>query len=70
MFAKEDLIHVKPPKGSFRDKKTPTYFVPATRLDEFRNEKEKRQAGQIALEYPGVTEVDNRLAITELSFGF
>lgn len=41
MFAKEDLIQVKPPKGDFKDKKTPTWFVPATRLDEFRNEKEK-----------------------------
>lgn len=41
MFAREDLIQVKPPKGSFKDKKTPTWFVPATRLDEFRNEKQK-----------------------------
>ncbi|BBO92633.1 hypothetical protein [Desulfosarcina ovata] len=41
MFAKENLIQVKPPKGDFKDKKTPTWFVPATRLDEFRNEKEK-----------------------------
>ncbi len=41
MFAGEDLIQVKPPKGDFKDKKTPTWFVPATRLDEFRNEKDK-----------------------------
>lgn len=41
MFAREDLIQVKPPKGDFKDKKTPTWFVPATRLDEFRNEKDK-----------------------------
>lgn len=41
MFAKEDLIQVKSPKGDFKNKKTPTWFVPATRLDEFRNEKEK-----------------------------
>lgn len=41
MFAWEDLIQVKPPKGDFKDKKTPTWFVPATRLDEFRDEKEK-----------------------------
>ncbi|MGD9368551.1 MAG: hypothetical protein PVH87_22820 [Desulfobacteraceae bacterium] len=41
MFAKEDLIQVKPPKGDFKDKKIPTWFVPAARLEEFRNEKEK-----------------------------
>ncbi|MCP4693430.1 MAG: SAM-dependent DNA methyltransferase, partial [Desulfobacterales bacterium] len=41
MFAGEDLIQVKPPKGNFKDKKTPTWFVPAARLEAFRNEKEK-----------------------------
>ena len=38
MFAAENLIQVKPPGGSFEDAKTQTWFVPATRLDEFRNE--------------------------------
>jgi hypothetical protein len=41
MFAGEDLIQVKAPKGSFEDKKSPTWFVPAHRLDEFAKEKEK-----------------------------
>jgi len=41
MFAKEDLIQVKSPKGDFKDKRTPTWYVPYSRLDEFRNEKKK-----------------------------
>ncbi len=35
MFADQDLIHVKPAGDSFRDKKTPTWFVPKERLPEF-----------------------------------
>jgi hypothetical protein len=42
MFADQDLIHVKPADGSFRDPKTPTWFVPKERLDEFRYEEVER----------------------------
>ena len=35
MFADCDLIHVKAPGNSFRDKKTSTWFVPKERLEEF-----------------------------------
>lgn len=35
MFADRDLIHVKAPGNSFRDKKTATWFVPKERLEEF-----------------------------------
>lgn len=42
MFAAEDLIHVKPAKGDFRDKKTPTWFVPKERREEFKKEEVER----------------------------
>jgi hypothetical protein len=42
MFADQDLIHVKPADGSFRDPKTPTWFVPRERLDEFKSEEIER----------------------------
>ena len=42
MFADQDLIHVKPAKGSFRDKKTPTWFVPVERLSEFSKDEVER----------------------------
>ena len=42
MFAEEDLIHVKPASKSFDDKKTPTWFVPKSRLEEFENEEVQR----------------------------
>jgi hypothetical protein len=35
MFADKRLIHVKPASKSFADKKTPTWFVPEERRDEF-----------------------------------
>jgi len=35
MFADKRLIHVKPASKSFSDKKTPTWFVPEDRRDEF-----------------------------------
>jgi hypothetical protein len=35
MFAPEDMIQVKPAGSSFKDKKTPTWFVPRERLAEF-----------------------------------
>ena len=42
MFAEEDLIHVKPASKSFDDKKTPTWFVPKSRLEEFENDEVQR----------------------------
>lgn len=42
MFAEEDLIHVKPAGKSFDDKKTPTWFVPKSRLEEFEKEEVQR----------------------------
>ena len=42
MFATEDLIHVKPAKGDLRDKKTPTWFVPKERREEFKKEEVER----------------------------
>ncbi|MDM8516842.1 hypothetical protein QUF76_11635 [Desulfobacterales bacterium HSG16] len=44
MFADQDLIHVKPAKGKFKDKKTPTWFVPQARLDEFKKDEVERLA--------------------------
>ena len=44
MFAKEDLIHVKPAKGDFRDKNTSTWFVPVDRLPEFKKDEVERVA--------------------------
>jgi hypothetical protein len=41
MFAEEDLIQVKAPRGTFGDKNTPTWFVPASRIDEFRDGKNR-----------------------------
>ncbi len=38
MIADRDLIHVKPASKSFGDKKTPTWFVPLERLEEFAYE--------------------------------
>ncbi|MCA9072543.1 MAG: hypothetical protein KDA84_26645, partial [Planctomycetaceae bacterium] len=46
-FADRELIHVKPAKGDFKDKKTPTWFVPRERLDEFQlNEVERLDNSQ------------------------
>lgn len=42
MFADRELIHVKPASGDFKDKKTPTWFVPKERLDEFRKDEVER----------------------------
>ena len=42
MFADQDLIHVKPADGDFRDKKTPTWFVSKERLDEFKRDEVER----------------------------
>jgi hypothetical protein len=42
LFADQDLIHVKPADGSLRDTKTPTWFVPKERLDEFTREEVER----------------------------
>lgn len=44
MFADQDLIHVKPAEGDFRDKKTPTWFVSKERLDEFKRDEVERTA--------------------------
>jgi hypothetical protein len=52
MFADQDLIHVKPAKGKFRDKKTPTWFVPKDRLDEFKKDEVERIEGGAARIYP------------------
>ena len=41
-FADQDLIHVKPAKGDFRDKKTATWLVPRERLDEFKKDEVER----------------------------
>ena len=48
MFAREDLIQVKAPKGDFKDKKTPTWFVPYSRLEDFRDEKRKNVVERLA----------------------
>ncbi|MFZ4986998.1 MAG: hypothetical protein ACOYLF_16195, partial [Blastocatellia bacterium] len=43
MFADRELIHVKRAgSGSFSDKKTPTWFVPRERLDEFTGDEIER----------------------------
>lgn len=42
MFADQDLIHVKPAAGSYGDKKTPTWFVPKERLEEFKRDEVER----------------------------
>lgn len=47
-FATEDLIHVKPADGDFRDKKTPTWFVPKDRLEEFARDEVERLDGGAA----------------------
>jgi hypothetical protein len=41
-FADRDLIQVKPAGGSFRDPKTPTWFVPRERLAEFAPDEVER----------------------------
>ncbi len=45
MFADRELIHVKPASGDFRDKKTPTWFVPRERLEEFKKDEVERLEG-------------------------
>ena len=45
MFADRELIHVKPASDDFRDKKTPTWFVPKERLDEFKKDEVERLDG-------------------------
>jgi hypothetical protein len=42
MFADRELIHVKPASDDFKDKKTPTWFVPRERLDEFKKDEVER----------------------------
>ena len=42
MFADQDLIHVKPADKAIGDKKTPTWFVPKDRLDEFKKDEVER----------------------------
>ncbi|MFM8477717.1 MAG: hypothetical protein ACKOEO_18190, partial [Planctomycetaceae bacterium] len=42
MFADRDLIHVKPKDKAFGDKKTPTWFVPKERLEEFERDEVER----------------------------
>jgi hypothetical protein len=50
-FADGDLIHVKPASGDFRDKKTPTWFVPKERLEEFTRDEVERLEGGAARIY-------------------
>ena len=45
MFADQELIHVKPASGNFRDKKTPTWFVSKERLEEFQTDEVERLEG-------------------------
>ncbi|MCM2372096.1 DNA methyltransferase family protein [Aporhodopirellula aestuarii] len=42
MFADQELIHVKPASKDFGDKKTPTWFVPKDRLEEFKKDEVER----------------------------
>lgn len=42
MFADQELIHVKPEKKDFDDKKTPTWFVSKDRLEEFKKDEVER----------------------------
>lgn len=42
MFADQELIHVKPKDKDFGDKKTPTWFVPKERLEEFERDEVER----------------------------
>jgi len=42
MFADKDLIQVKPASKKWHDKKTPTWFVDADRIDEFQKEEIER----------------------------
>jgi hypothetical protein len=42
MFADQDLIHVKPADKAIGDKKTPTWFVPKDRHDEFKKDEVER----------------------------
>lgn len=51
MFADQDLIHVKPAKGHFRDKKTPTWFVSKERLEEFKKPELERTSDDKARVY-------------------
>ena len=44
-FADRDLIHVKAAGNDFCDKKTPTWFVPKERLEEFKADEVERVAG-------------------------
>jgi hypothetical protein len=54
MFADKNLIHVKPADGDFRDKKTPTWFVPVERADEFKKEEvERLEDGKPRVYIPG-----------------
>ena len=47
MFADQELIHVKPKDKDFSDKKTPTWFVPKERIEEFdRDEVERLSDGK------------------------
>jgi hypothetical protein len=51
MFADKDLIQVKPAKKSWSDKKTPTWFVDAGRIEEFKKD-EVEQTNQKPRIYP------------------
>lgn len=42
MFADKDLIQVKPASKKWNDKKTPTWFVDAGRIEEFKNDEVER----------------------------
>ena len=52
MFADQELIQVKPASGSFRDPKTPTWFVPKERLGEFAPSEVERLADGKPRLYP------------------
>lgn len=52
MFADQDLVQVKPAKDSFDDKKTPTWFVPRERLEEFKKDEVERLKDGKARIYP------------------
>lgn len=51
MFARENLIRVKPAKGSFSNTKTQTFFVAATRSAEFQKEEVEYEGNRIRI-YP------------------
>ncbi|MCA9081836.1 MAG: hypothetical protein KDA58_14850, partial [Planctomycetaceae bacterium] len=42
MFADQDLIHVKPADKDLKDKKTPSWFVPKDRIDDFKKDEVER----------------------------